>query len=119
MPDTFLFRYSFKQSGLNELLDPGDKLLADRGFNIEDLTLTMGAQTVIPPFLNKRKRFTYQELVRSKLITRARIHVERFNYRLKLYKYIGDLIPHHKLETIDDAVYVCAMLVNFTKIFAK
>ena len=65
-------REIYKQSGFNELLDPGDTLLADRGFNIEDFTLTRGAKLVIPPFLNKRKRFTYQELVQSKLITRAR-----------------------------------------------
>ena len=112
-------REIFKKSGFNELLDPGDEVLADRGFNIEDLTLLRGAKTKIPPFLNKRKKFTYQELVRSKLITRARIHVERFNQRLKLYKYISDPIPNYKLEVIDDAIFVCAMLVNFTKMFAK
>ena len=112
-------REIFKKSGFNELLQPGDTLLADRGFNIEDLTLMRGAKLVIPPFLNKRKRFTYRELVQSKLITRARIHVERFNQRLKLYRFISDIITHHKLDIIDDAIYVCANLVNFTKVFAK
>ena len=112
-------REIFKQSGFNELLDPGDKIIADRGFNVEDLTLLKGAKTVIPPFLRGRKKFTYQELVDSRLITRARIHVERFNQRLKLFKYVSDIIPHYKMEVIDDAIFVCSMLVNFTRIFAK
>ena len=112
-------REIFKKSGFNNLLDPGDGLLVDRGFNIEDLVIKKGAKLIIPPFLRGRKIFTYQELVQSRIITRAHIHVERFNQRLKLWKYISDIIPHYKLETINDAVFVCAMLVNFTKIFAK
>ena len=71
-------REIFKQSGFNELLDPGDVLLADRGFNIEDLTLLKGAKLKMPPFLRGRKKFTYQELVESRLITRARYIVLEF-----------------------------------------
>ena len=97
----------------------GKKVLADRGFQIEDLVMDQGGELVIHPFLGKRKKFTYKELVRSRIITRARIHIERFNQRLKLYKFIGDKITHHKLEVIDDAVFVCCMLVNFSRVFAK
>ena len=97
----------------------GKTVLADRGFQIEDLILAKGGKLVIPPFLAGRKKFTYKELVRSRIITRARIHIERFNQRLKLYKFIGDKITHHKLEVIDDAVFVCCMLVNFSRVFAK
>ena len=48
-------REIFQQSGFNDLLEHGDKLLADRGFNIEDLVLLKGAKLVIPPFLRNRK----------------------------------------------------------------
>ena len=48
-----------------------------------------------------------------------RIHVERYNQRLKLYDFIGNIIAHHKLPIINDAIFVCANLVNFTRIFAK
>ena len=58
--------------------------------------------------------------MQSRLITKARIHVERFNQRLKLYKFISDVpVEHHKLELFDDALYVCSMLVNFSQVFAK
>ena len=97
----------------------GKTVLADRGFQIEDLILAKGGKLVIPPFLAGRKKFTYKELVRSRIITRARIHIERFNQRLKLYKFIGDKIPYYKLDIIDDAVFVCCMLVNFSRVFAK
>ena len=81
--------------------------------------LFTGIKLVIPPFLGKRKKFTYKELVRSRIITRARIHIERFNQRLKSYKFVGDKITQQKMEVIDDAVFVCCMLVNFSQVFAK
>ena len=82
----------------------GKTVLADRGFQIEDLILAKGGKLVIPPFLAGRKKFTYKELVRSRIITRARIHIERFNQRLKLYKFIGDKIPYYKLDIIDEKI---------------
>ena len=63
-------REIWKQSGFNDLLQPGEKVLADCGFQIEDLTPTHSAETIKPDFLNKRKKFTYQEHVRSILIAR-------------------------------------------------
>ena len=109
-----------KRSGFLNILNNGDGVLADRGFLIEDLLLERGAKLKIPPFLKGRKKFTYKELVHSRLSTRARIHVERFNQRLKLYKFISDVpVTHHKLPVFDDAVYVCSMFVNFSQVFAK
>ena len=109
-----------KRCGFLDYLEEGDKVLADRGFTIEDLVLEKKAKLAIPPFLRGRKKFTYKELMQSRLITKARIHVERFNQRLKLYKFISDVpVEHHKLELFDDALYVCSMLVNFSQVFAK
>ena len=61
-----------KRSGFLNLLEEGDEILADRGFTIEDLVLEKKAKLKIPPFLRGRKKFTYKELVQSRLITRAR-----------------------------------------------
>ena len=46
---------------------------------MDDLLAERGAHLVIPPFLTKdRDRFTPEEELRTKIIARARIHVERF-----------------------------------------
>lgn len=39
-----------KQSGLLDLLEPGDCCMADKGFTIERLLENVGARLVIPPF---------------------------------------------------------------------
>ena len=107
------------KSNFCDHLERGDHILADRGFTIEDLLLPKGAQLILPPFLKGRSRFTSDEEKNSRTITRARIHVERFNQRLKLYKYIGDKIPQKKFPYINQAIFVCCCLVNLTKTFAK
>ena len=65
-------RELYKQAGFNEMLHRGDGLLVDRGFNVFDLTLPKGAKLVVPDYLKGRKKFTYRELVNSRIITRAR-----------------------------------------------
>ena len=65
-------RELYKQAGFNEMLHRGDGLLVDRGFNVYDLTIRRGAKLVVPDYLKGRKKFTYRELVNSRIITRAR-----------------------------------------------
>ena len=65
-------RELYKRSGFNKKLRRKDRLLVDRGFDIKDITIKTGAVLVMPPFLKKRKRFTYREMLDSKIITRAR-----------------------------------------------
>ena len=65
-------RELYKRSGFNKKLRRKDRLLVDRGFDIKNITIKTGAVLVMPPFLKKRKRFTYREMLDSKIITRAR-----------------------------------------------
>ena len=107
------------QSGFCNYLEKGDLVLADRGFNIEDLVLAQNASLLTPAFLKGRSRFQLKEESDSRIIARARIHVERFNQRLKLYKYVGDYIPQYKFPLINQAIFVCSSFVNLTQTFAK
>ena len=107
------------KSGFLEYLNPNDLVLADRGFIIEDLLAERGAKLNIPPFLRKRSSFSLGENMNSKMIARARIHVERFNQRLKRFKYLQGVIPQSKIEFLSQAVYVCCCLTNFDQPLAK
>jgi hypothetical protein len=108
-----------KQSGFVNHLVKGDVVLADRGFMIEDLLAKKGATLVIPPFLAKRKEFTNEELLRTKLIAKARIHVERFNERIKNNRILSGVLPHHLVPLLSQIVFVLCCIVNFQEPLAK
>jgi len=96
--------------GVLNILHPGDLVLADKGFLISDL---MPPETFlnIPPFLMS-PQFTPSEVLKTKSIARARIHVERVMVRLKKFKILTH-IPK-ALYTKSSLVFqLCAALVNF------
>lgn len=101
------------QSGFLDHMNANDLVLADRGFNIEDLLAEKGARLNIPPFLHGRPNFTLAETRKTKLIARARIHIERFNQRFKRYRFLKGIIPQRHVDVLTQAVYVCACLSNF------
>lgn len=55
-------RAIIEKSGFSNKTNPGDLILADRGFTIEDLLIARHASLNIPPFLGKRTKFTAQEV---------------------------------------------------------
>ena len=73
-----------QESGLLNHLTPGDMILADKGFLIQDI-VPRGVCVNIPPFLNNGT-FTESE---AKAIARCRIHVERANARLKDFRILS------------------------------
>ena len=107
------------KSGFLDFLIRGDGVLADRGFNIEDLVTAKGAKLVIPAFLKGRSNFTFEEETKSKLITRARIHVERFNQRFQTFLFVNETVPHYNLPLISQAMYVACCLANFSNTLAN
>ena len=98
-----------RDSCILEELQPGDLVLADKGFLIQDL-MPRGVSLNLPPFLTNGV-FTKQESVLTIKIARARIHVERAIGRIKQYSIL-DFFPHHMRRYATMIVKVCAALVN-------
>ncbi|KAL5022768.1 hypothetical protein ScPMuIL_001923 [Solemya velum] len=73
-----------KQSGLIELCESGDAIMADKGFLISDLTTPRGVKLIIPPFKKAHKAFSAREVQNTREIANARIHVERQMERIKI-----------------------------------
>ena len=48
-------RYITETCGIMEKINPGDTLMADKGFNISELLINKYSKLVIPPFLQDRK----------------------------------------------------------------
>ena len=64
-------------SGLLDKLEIGDELMADKGFDIQDLLALLGVRLNIPPFLSSSTQFSCEDVLKTKKIAKLRIHVER------------------------------------------
>ena len=82
-----------KKSGLLELLEKGDSVMADRGFNIQDDLTPLGVKVNIPPFLKGKTQLEPEELVETRRIASLRIHVERAMERKKNYHIFDGTLP--------------------------
>ena len=100
-------------SGVLDKIMEGDVILADKGFTFHDLCAEKGATLEIPRFLEGRPGFEEEEDARNKLIARSRVHVERFNARIKKFRILSGIVPLNLAPLISQIVFVTCCLINF------
>ena len=110
-----------ENSGLLEKLMPGDIVLADRGFTIEDTVKRLYcAEVKLPAFTKSKKQLSAMEVESSQRLSRVRIHVERVIGMLRQnYTILKSTLPipflwskNSSTSLIDKIVTVCAALCN-------
>ena len=104
-----------RKSGILDLLEEGDSVMADRGF---DLTL-VGAHLNMPPFLRGKSQLSENELVITRRIVSLRIHVERAMERIKNFHIFDKTIPVSLTDIADRIFFVCCILTNFQQPLVK
>ncbi|KAJ8046215.1 hypothetical protein HOLleu_04826 [Holothuria leucospilota] len=100
------------QSGFLNLIDPGDLILADRGFLLREELLIRQATLEIPPASKGSEQMTKKEAKDTKKVANARIHVERAIGKLKTFAILKETLPISLVPLIDDIILVCAALTN-------
>ena len=108
-----------RESGFLNLVDPGDVILADRGFVIKEDLLLRHATLHIPPPSKGKEQQTPQAVAKTKQIANARIHVERAIGRMKWFGILQETLPVTLVPLIDDIIVVCAALVNLRQPLVK
>lgn len=98
-----------EHTGILSQMDPGNVVVADKGFIIAHL-LPSGVSLNIPPFLDTPE-FSETNIFECRSKARARIHIERINSRLKRF-LICSRIPHKLFSSCDQIVQTCCALVN-------
>lgn len=101
------------ECGVLDTLQPGDGLMADRGFDIADDCASQNIYLNIPPFRYGRGQLSASEVVQTRRIASLRIHVERAIGQIKRYRILDSCIPISMCVTIDQVFYVCCMLTKF------
>ena len=77
------------KSGLIKLLERGDSIMSDCGFDIQDELTPLGICINIPSFLSKdKKQFEENEMVKTQRIASLHIHVEREMKHIKEFHII-------------------------------
>lgn len=118
-----------ENSGLLQHLLPGDIVLADRGFTIQDSVGLLCAEVKHPPFTRGKAQLSKLEIDNSRQLSQVRIHVERVIGAVR-QKYMilqstlpismvacygkDELSPIDKIVTISCALYNhCTSVVPF------
>jgi len=99
-------------SNILQQMEPGDLILADKGFLLHDI-VPQGVTVSIPPFLTTQQ-FTREQVAETTRIARARIHVERAIQRLKMYNILS-FVPASYRRKVTKIFQLCACLANFQK----
>lgn len=94
------------------MLEPGDLVMADKGFDIEDLLREKGVELNIPSFLESLEQFSAQDVQKTKRIASLRIHVERAIRRVKGYHSFGSDVPLSALCSVNQSC-IDYSLTNF------
>ena len=98
-------------SGFLEELQPGDVVMSDKGFNIQDLLALCEAKLLAPPIMQKGAVSSKASTV-TRRIARIRIHVERIIRKLKCLSTLRGVIPLTLKSYVTSIVKMCATLVN-------
>ncbi|KAH9378551.1 hypothetical protein HPB48_009851 [Haemaphysalis longicornis] len=99
-------------SGLLSLLDPGDVVLADKGFpGVRVDAAEADGILVVPPFASGGN-FTAEEMAETYNIASVRIHVERMIQRVKNFINVNIRLPIELHDHVDQVMHVICVLAN-------
>ncbi|XP_064487682.1 uncharacterized protein LOC135399877 [Ornithodoros turicata] len=109
-----------EQSGVLQLLEYGDVVLADRGFLIAESVGMCCATLAVPTFTKGKRQLSSYEVEQTREIANVRIHVERVIGMVRnKYRILKSTIPVELLRrnsrgesAIDKIVKVCCSLTN-------
>lgn len=118
-------KYLTQRSGFLPLLEPGDTVMADRGFDVEEDLSIYGAKLAIPASTRGKSQLSQKDVQCSQRLSKVRIHVERIIGLLKskyMYTILKGTLPvtlvKHKGDTdfsnVDKIVTVCSALTNLS-----
>ena len=103
-------------SGFLDMLSPGDCVLADRGFLVEELA-TVGAVLRIPAFTRGKKQSTARDVDISRQTAHVRIHVKRVIGRFKKFKITSPVIPISQVDLLNEIMVTLCGLTRWLRRF--
>jgi hypothetical protein len=108
-------RQLVERSPLLDLCEPGDSVMSDKGFNVQDLFAPKDITVNIPTFFRKRNRMSGKTVLRDRKISSKRVHIERLIGLAKTYKILKGPLNTTETKLASEIIFVCFTLCNFRK----
>ena len=106
-------RQIVERSNIVQLCEPGDSVMADKGFNVQDLFARMNITVNIPTFFKKRNRISGKIISSDRKVSSKRVHIERIIGLGKTYKILTNSLKSTETKLSSHITYCCFMLYNF------
>ena len=100
-----------RATGLVDILQEEDAVMADKGFLIRDL-LTFKKVHLITPAFCHGSRLTARGTTHTRRVASLRSHVERYILKLKHFCILSGVIPLVLKPMLDRVIFICAALSN-------
>lgn len=104
----------FEQSNILIFLEKGEAIMVDKGFRVDKLCKDKDITLIRPPFKKDKQKFTEKESRLNAKIARARVHVERSNQRLKVFKVLGSRMPSGLVKKGKEILTIIGAIVNLS-----
>jgi hypothetical protein len=99
-------------------LCPGDVIMADKGFTVEDLLPADVGQNM-PPRVSTKKQMSHVEFFKTNSIASAGIVVEMKMEQIKSYNILNSSLPISEVHLSEQMILICTSLTNLLPLFLK
>lgn len=93
--------------------DPGDSVMADKGFNVQDLFVAYNVLINIPSFFKKKNRLSYETVLKDRKVASKRVHIERVIGLAKTFKILRKPLNNTESALATKIIKICFLLCNF------
>ncbi|KAL4714366.1 hypothetical protein ACJJTC_009718 [Scirpophaga incertulas] len=100
---------------LQYTLEPGNFVLADRGFkHVESILDAKGIKLLRPPSVASGSKLSKSQVRETKIIASLRIHIERVIRRVREFHMLKQhsMINKHFLRILNDVIVIARALIN-------
>lgn len=88
-------------------------VMADKGFNVQDLFAPKDVQVNIPAFFSKKNRLTEKQVLSDRKVSSKRVHIERIIGMGKTYKVLTCVLDATETKLAHHIIAACYALCNF------
>ncbi|XP_048733958.1 uncharacterized protein LOC125650059 [Ostrea edulis] len=108
-------RQLVERSSLLNQCEPGDSVMSDKGFNVQDMFACRDVKINIPTFFKKKNRMSGNTVLHDRKISSKRVHIERIIGLAKTFKILKGPLNSTETKLASEIVFVCFTMCNFRK----